>query len=89
MHGVKDLVENLAKKDGISKKEAERRIESVMSVIFDAIEDGGVQFRGKLTLEKAIRKGRKGKVNGYEYNSKDTYYVKAKTGKELKAALNK
>lgn len=87
---MKDCVEALAQKRGISKAEAQSIMTDAVDVIADAcVNNGGVAFIGKFTIKTATRKGRSGNLNGHEYDSPDKTVLKISAGKQLEEALNK
>ena len=88
---MKDCVEALAQKRGIYKSEAQSIMEDVVDIIVDAcVNEGGVSFRNKFTIEKRVRKGRTGTTaNGQSYRTEDKNTLVIKVGKELSEALNK
>lgn len=86
---MKDCVEALAKRDGISNAEAKKRMESAVAVISEmCVEKGGVAFKGQFTITTSVRKGRSGNLNGHDYNSPDRKVLKIKANKDLDEALN-
>lgn len=91
MNGIKDCVEALAVKRGISKVEAQGIMNDVLDVIVDKCKDGGVSFKGKFTIKPKVQKGRKGtcKFNNKEWQTEDKIVLSISTGSELEAELNK
>ena len=87
--GMKDCVEALAVKRGISKVEAQSIMQDAVDVITDKCIDGGVSFKGKFTIKHKIRKGRSGNMNGHEYSTEDKTVLAITVGSELDAELNK
>lgn len=86
---MKDCVEALAKRDGISNAEAKKRMDSAVAVISEmCVEKGGVAFKNQFTITTAVRKGRSGKLNGHEYNSPDKKVLKIKANRDMEIALN-
>ena len=89
--GIKECVEALAQKRGISKAEAHDIMNDVVDVIVDKVKEGGVSFKGKFTIKTKTRKGRTGKCKfngGKEWKTEDTTVLSITTGKELEAELN-
>ena len=86
--GIKECIELYAKERGISKLQATEEFKTALNVITDMCINGGVSFKGMFTIKKVLRKGRKGVVNGYEYNTPDTNTLKITVGKELTEKLN-
>ena len=87
----KELVAAVAGKCEVSKKDAEKVIEAVTSVITDALKNGDkVQLVGSITFEEAERAAREGR----NPKSGETMYIAAsktpkfKAGKVLKDAVN-
>ena len=87
----KELVAGVAGKCEVSKKDAEKVIEAVTSVITDALKNGDkVQLVGFGTFEVAERAAREGR----NPKSGETMYIAAsktpkfKAGKVLKDAVN-
>lgn len=90
MVSKKEFIEKLAKVQGITKADAQKQANAFLDVLTDVcIEDGGVSFKGLFTFKKAVRKGRKGSVNGVEYTTPDTNIIKVTIGSALKEMLNK
>lgn len=86
--GMRECVEALAMQEGISKVEAQNRMESVLKVITDKCIEGGVAFRDMFTIKKVLKKGRSGSVNGVAYNTPDKNSLKITVGSALDHALN-
>lgn len=89
--GIKECVEALAQKRGISKAEAHGIMDDVVDVIVEKVKEGGVSFKGKFTIKTKTRKGRTGKCKfngGKEWKTEDTTVLSITTGKELEAELN-
>ena len=89
--GIKECVEALAQKRGISKAEAHGIMNDVVDVIVEKVKEGGVSFKGKFTIKTKTRKGRTGKCKfngGKEWKTEDTTVLSITTGKELEAELN-
>ena len=89
--GIKECVEALAQKRGISKAEAHGIMNDVVDVIIEKVKEGGVSFKGKFTIKTKTRKGRTGKCKfngGKEWKTEDTTVLSITTGKELEAELN-
>lgn len=87
--GIKDCVEALAMKRGISKVEAQNIMNDVLDVITDKCVEGGVSFKGKFTIKQKVRKGRSGCMNGVEWETEDKNILTITVGKELEERLNK
>lgn len=88
--GIKDCVEALAQKRGISKVEAQGIMNDVLDVIIDKVKQGGVSFKGKFTIKHKVQKGRTGKCafNGKEWKSEDKTTLSISIGSELDEELN-
>lgn len=84
MSGLKDFVEAYAQKRGISKTQAEAEVRAFLDVLKAKLKEGGVSFKGILTLKK----GRSGKCNGKEYTTEDKNSLKLTIGAELEQELN-
>ena len=90
MVSKKEFIEKLATKQGITKSEAQKQADAFIDTLADVcVNDGGISFKGMFTFKKAVRKGRKGSVNGVDYETPDTNIVKVTIGSALKAMLNK
>lgn len=89
--GMKDCVEALAMKRGISKAEAQSIMNDVVDVISEKCVEGGVSFKGKFTIKQKVQKGRKGtcKFNGKPWETADKNTLAITVGSELEAELNK
>lgn len=89
--GMKDCVETLAMKRGISKAEAQSIMSDVVDVIADKCVEGGVSFKGKFTIKQKVQKGRKGtcKFNGKAWSTEDKNTLTITVGSELEEELNK
>lgn len=87
---MKDCVEALAVKRGISKVEAQSIMQDAVSVIADKCKEGGVSFKGIFTIKHKIQKGRTGKCafNGKEWKSEDKTTLSISVGSDLEAELN-
>ena len=88
MSGLKDFVEAYAQKRGISKTQAEAEVRAFLDVLKAKLTEGGVSFKGILTLKKVLKKGRSGKCNGKEYTTEDKNSLKLTIGAELEQELN-
>lgn len=89
MEGIKECIERLAKKRGVSRAEATTIMNDVLNVIQDmCIEEGGVSFKGLFTIQTKVRKGRKGNFNGVDWKTEDRKVLSIKTGKVLEEKLN-
>lgn len=88
--GMKDCVEALAVKRGISKAEAQSIMQDAVEVIAEKCKEGGVSFKGVFTIKHKIQKGRTGKCafNGKEWKSEDKTTLSISVGSELEAELN-
>lgn len=89
--GIKECVEALAQKRGISKVEAHSIMNDVVDVMTEKIKEGGVSFKGKFTIKTKVRKGRTGKCKfngGKEWKTEDTTVLSIATGSELDNELN-
>lgn len=88
--GIKDCVESLAVKRGISKTEAQSIMQDVLAVIVDKCKEGGVSFKGLFTIKHKVQKGRKGvcKFNNTEWKTEDKIVLSITTGNDLEAELN-
>ena len=88
--GIKDCVEVLAMKRGISKAEAQSIMNDVVEVISEKCVEGGVSFKGAFTIKQKVQKGRTGKCafNGKEWKSEDKTTLSISVGAELENKLN-
>ena len=88
--GMKDCVEALAVKRGISKAESQSIMQDAVEVIAEKCVEGGVSFKGKFTIKHKIQKGRTGKCafNGKEWKSEDKTTLSISVGAELDNELN-
>lgn len=86
------LVEQMAKDAGISKAEAGKAINSLISGIEEAIkeEDGKITLPGFGTFSKVYRKARQGvnPATGEKIAIEARYAVKFQAGKALKNAIS-
>lgn len=87
--GIKECAELYAKKRGIPKSQAEEEFKTAVDVIGDMCVDGGVSFKGMFTISTKVRKGRKGSINGHDYETDDKKVLSISVGKKLDEALNK
>lgn len=92
--GAKDLAEELAAKRGISKAEAKSIVDDVVECMASKIVEGGISFKGVMTIKPKLRKGRSGKIafgenKGQSWTSEDKYVLEVKTGSDMEAELNK
>lgn len=86
-----DFVEQVALANDVTKAEAQRMTEAVVDTICNAaINDGGVQFTGKFSIEVKERAARTGKNprTGEEIQIPASKSLHIKTGKTVKEALN-
>ena len=88
--GIKDCVETLAMKRGISKAEAQSILNDVIGVISEKCVEGGVSFKGAFTIKQKVQKGRKGvcKFNNKEWQTEDKITLAISVGAELDNELN-
>ena len=86
-----ELVGRIAASNDISKAEAQRMVETVVDAICDAaIENGGVQFTGKFSIDVKERAARTG-INprtGENIEIPASRSLHIKTGKVIREALN-
>lgn len=87
--GMKDCVEALAVKRGISKAEAQSIMQDAVAVIVDKCKEGGVSFKGQFTIKQKVQKGRSGNMNGKAWKTEDKSTLAISVGSELEAELNK
>ena len=89
--GMKDCVETLAMKRGITKSEAQSIMEDVINVISEKCVEGGVSFKGKFSIKPKIQKGRTGtcNFNGKQWKTEDKTVLSISVGADLEAELNK
>lgn len=85
---VDDCVKMLAEQKHITQTEAQEMFNDVVSVLVDAIAQGGVSIRDSFTIRKSIRQGRKGLLGESEFVSRDKYVLKIKAGKKLSEMMN-
>lgn len=87
--GLKDCVEKLAQNKGISKSEAEEQMRDVLDVIKEqCVENEGVSFKGLFSIKKVLKKGRKGSINGHDYETPDKYSLKLTVSSVLDYDMN-
>ena len=88
---MKDCVDALAVKRGISKVEAQSIMQDAVDIIAEKCVEGGVSFKGKFTIKQKVQKGRTGKCafNGKEWKSEDKTTLSISVGSELEEELNK
>lgn len=86
--GMKDCIDTLATKRGITKVEADSILHDVLDVISEKCVEGGVAFKDVLTIKQKVIKGRKGVMNGYEWETDDKVSLKITVGKKLEEKLN-
>ena len=90
MVSKKEFIKKLAVKRGITVSEAQKEAEAFIDTLADVcVENDGVSFKGMFTFKKVLRKGRKGSVNGVEYETPDTNVIKFSVGSIMKSRLNK
>ena len=89
--GMKDCVETLAVKRGISKVEAQSIMQDVVDVISEKCVEGGVSFKGKFSIKPKVQKGRAGvcTFNTQPWKTEDKVVLSISTGADLEAELNK
>lgn len=86
---VKDLATLVVRELGCTNSEAQKTVKLVLDSMLSEIERvGSFSYRGYFTIEKKIRKGKKGSVNGYEFDSPDKYVLKISTGNILDKRMN-
>jgi len=86
-----ELIAEVAKKTGLSKKDVNEVINTTLEVIEEALKKGEkVSFIGFGNFEVVTRKAREARVPGTNKKVKvpETKTVKFKVGKKLKEALN-
>lgn len=89
MTGIKELSEMLARKRGISKKEATSIMTDAVNVLADAIVgDGGVSIKGIFTIKQKKRPARSGTMKGVEWHSPEKRVLTIKAGSQLEDELN-
>lgn len=87
--GMKECVETLAMKRGISKSQAREQIDDVLNIIKEkCVEEGGVSFKGAFSLTKVLKKGRKGSINGVDYETPDKNTLKFKVSSAWENEMN-
>ena len=86
---LKNIAEKLARRQGLHMNDAEVMVKEVLDIIVEEIAvKGGFMYRGNFSITKRVRKGKKGSVNGKEYESKDQTVLHISTGTVLKDRLN-
>ena len=86
---LKTVAEKLARKQGLHMNDAEVMVKEVLEIITDEIvTKGGFMYRGNFSITRRVRKGKKGRVNGKEYVSKDHTILAISTGTMLLDRLN-
>lgn len=91
--GATDLANELAQKRGISKTEAQEVVKDLVEIMASAIVNGGVSFKGVMTIKPKLRKGRTGKISfgdkkGQQWKTEDKYVLEVTTGKVMDEELN-
>jgi DNA-binding protein HU-beta len=90
----KQLIEAVALKGEMSKKDSEKAVETVFGCVEDALANGDdVRLVGHGTYEKKLVKGREGTcqiptAQGQKWKTEDSYGVKFKAGKAFVDKLN-
>lgn len=87
--GMKDCVEALATKRGVSKVEAQSIMQDVVEVIAEKCVEGGVAFKDMFSIKQKTVKGRSGSINGYDWETADKISLKISVGGKLEQMLNK
>lgn len=87
-NGMKQCADALAMKRGISKSEARSIMEDAVSIIAEKCVDGGVSFKGQFSIKPRVKKGRKGSINGHDYDTPDHVTLAITVGNDLDFALN-
>ena len=85
-----DMVAKLAEKNGMTKKDAKKALESLIEIISDEIKDGGrIALTGFGTFSIAERKPRTGRnpQTGQPIDIPAARVPKFKAGKKLKEAV--
>lgn len=89
MVGIKECVEALAQKRGITKTEAQSIFSDVVDVLSEQIVNyGGVAIKGVITIKQKIQKGRSGSFNGKPWSTEDKKSLAISVGKDLDSKLN-
>ena len=86
-----DLIEAIAKESGLTKTDAERALNSLISCITKSIKKGQkVTIPGFVTVSRNARKARKGRnpKTGKEIKIPAKNVAKFKAGKTLDSAIN-
>lgn len=89
MIGVKELADNVAKAQGIPKSVAKEQVGAVLTALCDAFASEGFSMRGHFTVKQIVRKGRKGSINGHDYETKDKNTLRIEVGPKLDEKMNK
>lgn len=86
---LKTVAEKLARRQGLHMNDAEVMVKDVLEIITEEIVNkGGFMYRGNFTITKKLRRGKKGRVNGKEYVSKDHNILSISTGTMLLDRMN-
>lgn len=92
--GIAEVAELYAATAGVSATAAKKVVQDVVECISTKIVEGGVSFKGVMTIKPKVRKGRSGKIafgenKGQEWKSEDKVVLEIKTGSTMEAELNK
>ena len=86
---LKTVAEKLARRQGLHMNDAEVMDKDVLDIITEEIvTKGGFMYRGNFSITKRVRRGKKGRVNGKEYMSKDRAILHISTGTMLLDRMN-
>lgn len=88
MQTLSTLATALARTEGITLKEAYRRVRLFCDILTKAACDEGVSIRESFTIQPKIVKGRKVTLNGKTVTTKDSRILKISTGKRARDLLN-
>ena len=88
--GIKDLSKAYAQKYGVTLAEAETVVKNTLSVMTEAIENGGVSYIGNFTIEAVQKSARVGRnpATKEEFNIPASIGLRIRCGKQLKQRLN-
>lgn len=91
--GTTEISAELAAKMGIPKTQAAEITKNFVEVLSSAICNGGVSFKGVMTIKPKLRKGRTGTISfgaskGQQWKSEDKYVLDISTGSDMDAQLN-
>jgi len=85
----KELTINVSSKTKLSQKSVEEFLKAFIETVEETVVGGeSVKIIDFGTFEKASVKGRKGKINGKEWSTEDSFKVKFKIGKLFRSKIS-